>query len=252
MSANGVWLSPPIPPGGLTDSASGNWIRIWSPAEYEPDFVTRQTYVAGGIEFLNGWLYFMTMHIPGNAVVAHANCALPPLNNPFPSQYCFGPAGNIFEILAVNNATARATTIWRIKNALNPATRETQLLYGEEYLPQYQEGIYPDSSWDPSDAFPLVATGYTPLLGSSGFNNDCNNYGWVMQKVGNHLFAGTMDYCTLSNLSGMSSGADLWRIPGTAGDVPLAAVPETTNAFKDFNTPALPTSTITPPTVSAI
>ena len=106
VTANGVWLSPPIPPGGLTDSASGNWIRIWSPEEYEPDYVTRQTYVGGGIEFLNGWLYFMTMHIPGNAADVHANCALPPLNNPFPSQYCFGETHNYSERQAVSNATA--------------------------------------------------------------------------------------------------------------------------------------------------
>ena len=107
-------------------------------------------------------------------------------------------------------------------------------------LPQYQEGRYPESRGDPSDAFPLVSTGYTPLLGSSGFDDDCNNYGWVMQVVGDHLFAGTMDYCTISNEGSISRGADLWRIDGTAGDVPVPAVPETTNAFKDFNTPGTP------------
>jgi hypothetical protein len=85
----------------------------------------------------------------------------------------------------------------------------------------------------------MVSTGYTPLLGSSGFDNDCNNYGWVMQAVGNYLFAGTMDYCTISNPGSISRGADLWRIAGTAGDLPLAAVAETTNAFKDFNTPGI-------------
>lgn len=240
VTAYGVWLSPPIPPEGLTNAAFGNWMRIWSPEQYEPDYVTRQTYAGGGIEFLNGWLYFMTMHMPGNAADVHENCYLPPLvNYPFPPEYCFGDQ-NFIERPAVRSATARATTLWRVKNAESPGTRQTQLLHGEEYLPQYQEGIYPSSSLDPSDAFPLVATGYTPLLGSSGFSNDCNNYGWVMQAVGNHLFAGTMDYCTLNNVSSMSSGADLWRIPGTAGDVPLAAVPETTNAFKDFNTPGSP------------
>jgi hypothetical protein len=240
LTAKGVWLSPPIPPGGLTNTASGYWRRIWSPAEYEPDYVTRQTYAGGGIEFLNGWLYFMTMHIPGNAADVHENCYMPPLDNSFPPEYCFGETQGISESLAVSNATARATALWRIKNAESPDTRETQLLYGEAFLPQYQDGIYPGSSSNPFDAFPMVSTGYTPLLGSSGFDNDCNNYGWVMQVVGNYLFAGTMDYCTISNPGSISSGADLWRIDGTAGDVPLAAVPETRNAFKDFNTPGTP------------
>ena len=242
VTASGVWLSPPIPPGGFTNTDYGNWARIWSPAQYEPDYVTRQTYVGGGIEFLNGWLYFMTMHIPGNAADVHANCALPPLNIPFPSEYCFGETRTFAERQAVSNGTFRATTLWRIKNAESGITRVTQLLYGEPELPQYTEGLYDpeDPRSSPSDAFPMVSTGYTPLLGAAGFNNDCNNYGWVMQAVGNQLFAGTMDYCTLSNPSTSSAGADLWRIDGTAGDVPMAAVPETTNAFKDFNNPGNP------------
>jgi len=234
VTANGVWLSPPIPPGGLTIGDAGSWLPIWTPELYEPDYVTRQTYVGGGIEYLNGWLYFMTMHIPGNAADVHENCYQAPLeNNPFPSEYCFGPTENIFERLAVSTATARATTLWRIKNAANPATREIQLLYGEAELPQYQDGIHAFSTVD-------NLGNYTPILGSSGFNNEYNNYGWVMQVAGNYLFAGTMDYYTLSNPGSISRGADLWRIPGTAGDTPLAAVPETTNAFKDFNNPGNP------------
>ena len=30
------------------------------------------------------------------------------------------------------------------------------------------------------------------------YNNPYNNYGWAMEKVGNHIFALTMDYSTLS------------------------------------------------------
>ena len=82
---------PAHPTRGPDRLASGNWLRIWTPEMYEPDYVTRQTYVGGGIEYLNGWLYFMTMHIPGNAADVHANCALPPLNNPLPLEYCYGP-----------------------------------------------------------------------------------------------------------------------------------------------------------------
>ena len=64
-----------------------------------------------------------------------------------------------------------------------------------------------------------------------------------MEVTDNKLFIGTMDYSTLNNASASSAGADLWRIDGTADDVPVAAVAETTNAF---GKPAFATYTYRP------
>ena len=271
VSAKGVWLSPPIPMGGLTNADYGNWELVFSPAEYEPDFVTLQTYVGGGIESLNGWIYWATMHIPGNAADVHRVCTIPPLPiTLFGADQCMGQyvetlAGrelNSAEYNAIYNNTSRATTLWRIKNAedTNPANRQIQLLFGESELGQFNpDGGYDptDPEANPNDAWETVSTGWTPLLGSSGYNNFCNNYGWVMKKVDNRIFAGTMDFCSLSypnapanpndpfgwvdptftKISGL--GFDLWKISGGAGDALPTVVPETTNAFKDFNNPGV-------------
>jgi hypothetical protein len=233
VTAKGVFLSPAIEGTGLIAEQSSSWIQIWNPSQYDPDWVTRSTYVGGGLEFLNGWLYFGTMHIPGNAADLHQTCIIN--GTTLPSSICFGEPQNFTEQYAIYSGTARATSIWRIKNAENPE-RVTQLLYGESQLPAYDEA---------TRSFPLVDNlgGYQPLLGKSGFNSSYNNYAWVMEVADNKLFIGTMDYSTLSNASSSSAGADLWRIDGTADDVPVPAVAETTNAF---GKPAFPTYTYRP------
>jgi PKD repeat protein len=252
-TAKGVFLSPAIQGAGLSPQQAGSWIQIWSPNQYEPDYVTRTTYVGGGIEFLNGWLYFGTMHIPNNAADLHQTCSIPPYGIPISSDLCFGETMTSNEARAISSGTARATSIWRIKNAESSTSRVTQLLYGEAQLRAFNPLWRDDPNYDSATVttdqlFPLTANlgGYVPLLGSSGFGNSCNNYAWVMEVAGGRLFVGTMDYCTLFDAAGTRNdphdpfalsnyGADLWRIDGTVDDVPVAAVRETTNAFKDFN-----------------
>jgi len=292
VSAKGVWLSPPIPgPGvGLPTSAYNNWELIWNPEQYEPDYVAAQSYVLGGIEFLNGWLYFMTMHIPGSIADMHNVCGVPPLQfELFGPDQCWtayvedetydpgppevpGRGLNSAERSVLNNSTQRSMTLWRIRNA-EDAVRDpadTQLLFGEEFLRgfDYAAATAP-GGYDPNDpeanpynAWPEVNTGYSDPaaglpMGTSGMNNPFNNYGWAMEKVGNHIFALTMDYSTLSypnapanpndpfgwvdpsftKISGL--GFDVWKISGGEGDTLPTIVPETTNAFKDFNNPGV-------------
>ena len=222
-SAKGIFLSPAIEGEGLTVDQGADWKQIWSADQYEPDFITQTTYVGGGIEFLNGWLYFGTMHIPGNASDLHSTCVLQPSGIHVPPNLCMGEPRNFIEQLALYSGTQRAASIWRIRDAESEAS-VTQLLYGEDKLPAYDEA---------TRSFPLVDNlgGYQPLLGSSGFGSIYNNYAWVMEVVANRLFIGTMDYGTLYNPKDPNTGADLWRIDGTADDEPVAAVAETTTAF---------------------
>jgi hypothetical protein len=196
VNAKTVWVSPAIAPGtgGLLPSQMSAWKEIWSPAQYEPDTVTRSTYVGGGIQYFDGWVYFGTMHIPGNAMNKHINCT---------SEECFGEPQDPSEYLALYYGTFRATSIWRVRN-LESADPEVQLLYGEAQLPAYNPA---------TRTFDLVANagGYVPLYGSSGFGNSYNNYAWVMAAVGGRLFAGTMDSAYLFFASSPSAGADLYR-----------------------------------------
>ena len=217
-SANGVYLSPAITGDGLTSGQAGNWQQIWSPNEYEPDYIARLTYTGGGIAFLNGWLYFGTMHVPYQVTKTHESCTFQPGNFPLPGSRCFGEPRNSTEEEILVEGTQRATTIWRIKNA-ESANRVTQLLYGEARLPAYNST---------TRSFPLVNNlgGYQPLLGSSGFNNKDNHYSWVMEVMAGRLFIGTMDIGP--------SGADLWSIAGTSSNTPVPAVAETTSAFSEI------------------
>ncbi len=160
VTARGVFLSPAIYDAGLSQHQRWQWSEIWSPDEYEPDFTTRTTYVGGGIAFLNGWLYFGTMHIPGNAADRHQTCVIKPgsFEHTLPPSVCFGDTGDDYTSRYKQNdirlGTQRATSIWRIRNAESP-DRETQLLYGEanlraynpDYPPPPAEGS-PDEEWD--------------------------------------------------------------------------------------------------------
>lgn len=255
VSAKGVFVSPAIPSNstGLLPEQSDQWIQAWSPNEYEPDFTTRITYVGGGIAFLNGWLYFGTMHIPGKPAILHTTCVIPPYNLQLPQSVCFGeiaeddPAAS-YKFHAIHQGTGRATSIWRIRNP-ESSNRETQLLYGEETLRAYNPN-YPDppaegaseQEWQTwmDQVFPEVpnAGGYIPLLGSSGFNNTCNNYSWTMETAGDSLFVGTLDMCSMGSTS-TTAGGDMWRFDSLIPDVidpgnpdKYRAEAETTKAFK--------------------
>ena len=242
-TARGVFLSPAIRGTGLTTRQARSWIQIWSPDEYEPDYVTRTTYVGGGIGFVAGSLVFATMHIPNNAADLHHTCSIPPYGIPIPSNLCYGETTTSNELGRISSGTRRATSIWRIRNA-ESSNRVTELLYGEAQLRAFNPAVRDDPNYNPNTVttdqlFPKVDNlgGYVPLLGSSGFGNSCNNYGWVIETVGEHLFVGTMDYCTLNDPGSATAGADLWRIDGLSDAIPVA-VAETTTAFK-FENPAI-------------
>ena len=249
VSARGIFLSPAIYGTGLSSWQAYSWTEIWSPDQYEPDFVTRTTYVGGGIGFLNGWLYFGTMHIPGNAAGLHITCSIPPYGIPLSSDVCFGAHSEEDATTyssSISTGTERATSIWRIKNAEDSNNRVTQLLYGEAQLrafnPDYANSAnYPDNL-TADDIFPLVPNvgGYEPLLGSSGFNWPYNNYAWVMTVAAGHLFVGTMDYSSLFDPTGgydaaygLNTGFDLWRIDDNGDDPPFVEA-ETITAFAEY------------------
>jgi hypothetical protein len=195
VSSVGVWVSPAIPPNtaGLLPKQYQEWKEVWNPALYEPDIVTRSTYAGGGIFFFDGWVYFGTMHIPGNAMNKHRTCTAPA---------CFGNPRNGIEYLRLINGTWRATSIWRIRD-LESSMPEIQLLYGEASLPALTS----------SKTFTVVPNvgNFTPLYGSSGFGNTYNNYSWVMTGVDGRLFVGTMDASNLFRSFTTTWGADLYR-----------------------------------------
>lgn len=211
----GLWMSPPIPEGGLTTADAAKWQQVWTVADYEPDPVTAATYGGGALISYGGQLYWGTMHVPLVAALAHLQA--------------YGQPQNTQEALADIVNTWRAVAIFRGTN-FGTDKQRVQLLYGENRLPAYA----PNSGWtlQPTKAG-------APLYGHSGFGNPFNNYTWTMDVYRGQLFVGTMDWSYLfpdmirgiaSYLNGIpmtssqlnitlpTAGADLYRFhePGEA------------------------------------
>ncbi len=196
-TGTGVWISPPIPAGGLTAAQTTGWKQVWSPLQYDPDpVVSRYGYSGGAIEQYDGWVYWGTIHNQNSeAQVVEEECK---------KSFCFGVPNNPKEQRALNQGVYRSTSFWRGRNLEDPRTREIQLLYGESQLPVCC--VAPKT-------FGMQPTGWTPLYGPSGFGNPGNEYTWTMTVFDGHLFIGTYDASILQGQAAAAEdGADLWRI----------------------------------------
>ena len=200
-AGTGVWISPVIPAGGLTNADLNGWRQVWSPSQYDPDpIVARFGYSGGAVHYYDGWLYWGTIHLQSSkAFSVYQTCTLP---------FCFGVPENAQETQALRDGVYRSTSLWRGRNLENPRTREIQLLYGETELPK---GTAPKT-------FTMTPTGWTPLYGPSGFGNRGNEYTWQMEVFDGHLFVGTYDASVLQGPGAAAQyGADLWRFDSSNG-----------------------------------
>ena len=196
-NGTGVWISPPIPEGGLTPDQLNGWKQAWTPLQYDPDpIVSRYGYSGGAIEQYDGWVYWGTIHNQNSmALTVEQKCT---------KSFCFGVPANPREQRALNDGVYRSTSFWRGRNLEDPRTREIQLLYGESQLPVCCSA---------PKTFGMQPTGWTPLYGPSGFGNRGNEYTWTMTVYDNRLFIGTYDASILQGPSTEPEyGADLWRI----------------------------------------
>ena len=212
-----LWMSPMIPAGGLTGANAGQWQKVWSVSDYEPDPLIAMTYGGGALASYNGQLYWGTMHVPMMSTLAFI-------------QTYGQPETTEGAVQAIQN-TQRAISIFRGQN-FGTSRAQVQMLYGETSLPAYNPQ---------TDAWSNQRTGYRPVYGPSGFGNPFNNYTWTMGVYGGQLFVGTMDWSYLladgltslltpmfdvplppslsvlpsrwGSAPPMSPGADLWRFP---------------------------------------
>ena len=172
-----LFLSPAIPSGGLTSSNAGQWTKVWSIDNYDPDYLTASKNGIGTMREFGGYLYFGTMQ-QGPATTIHENV--------------YGTDTTGFRSTGSN----RPIAIFRASN-LGSGNLQVQLLYGETLL--WVEK--PANVWTQVDNIMHA----TPLYGASGFGNTRNWYEWSMASFDGHLYVGTLDY----------RGADLWEFPDT-------------------------------------
>jgi hypothetical protein len=194
-----LYMSPPIPPWGLTNAHAGGWTEVWRADDYEPDPVTAAVYGGGALASFDGYLYWGTMHVPFLSTLAH-------FTTPYPN-----PPTDLAETFL---GSWRPISIFRGRN-FGTAGEEIDLLYGAQFLPVYNgfTGVW--------QIVPNNMGGAVPLMGSSGFGNFYNNYTWIMAVYHGQLFVGTMDASylltgILTELEGAVSGSE----PATALQLP--------------------------------
>lgn len=173
-----LYMSPPLPAGGLTAAHASQWRKVWTANDYEPDAVLAASYAGGAIQSFNGYLYWGTMHVPWFATAVHLAVYPPPQTD----------AG--WAELVV--ASFRTATMFRARNL--DTVPDVQLLYGLPILPAYRPaaGSQP-GRWDLVENNMKPGT-KVPLYGPPGFGNAYNTYTWAMSVWDNRLWVGTMDW----------------------------------------------------------
>lgn len=182
----GLGRSLVIPSGGLTADHANSWEKVFEFSDYEPDPVTAMTYGGGALVSWGDHLYWGTMHVPLMAMGAHAQA------NGEPEGALAG--------LDPFMGTHRAIAIFRASEF--GGHNRTELLYGHQQLPVYQDGQW---RLEPNRLGPR------PRFGTSGFGNPYNNYTWTMGVRRDRLYVGTMDWSYLldQGLSGYIAGTDI-------------------------------------------
>lgn len=211
---SGLFMSPPVPEGGLTTAHAGLWQGVWNPYAYDPDLITSYLYGGGALASFDGYLYWGTIHIPFMSTLGHI--------------LFYGLSDSLTAFLG----SYRPISIFRGRN-LDSDDREIELVYGMSHLPVYT----PDNLFTPKGGgrWEIVPNrmGAAPLFGPSGFCNFFNNYTWAMSVYDEQLFIGTMDWSYLYSdvlpiltevleiaiaegslqLPWYNHGADLFRFP---------------------------------------
>ena len=253
----GIFMSPVIPPGGLTASTD-DWTKVWSVTDYEPDPVMAATYGGGALVSFDGYLFWGTMHVPELGYVSLLRYISEQAGSS--RQVWFQDAGTREEHYAYSAdiyrakrsalrilASQRAISIFRGQN-MGQINEKIDMVYGQKTLPVFTlttddvphdeeidlEGYVARQEITHIAKFDLVPNkmapdGADPLRGPSGFGNAYNNYTWTMRVFDHQLYVGTMNSTMLlealiptSLYQSCSRGANLFRFANA--DAP--AIPE--------------------------
>jgi len=225
----GIWMSPPIPEGGLTEehadpSAPEPWTKRFAYSDYDPDLVTAIATGMGALASFDGYLFFGPMHVPLIGLVAHQTVA--------------EASGYEIDVTETLLNSSRAIAIFRGRN-FGTDDEEIELVYGSETLPAFNI-FNPAAGWTNQPN----RMGMAPLFGPSGFGNIFNNYTWGMAVYRDELYVTTMDWSFVASefigdiggpippieIDPDGFGADMWRFP--SADEP--AVLETKSGFGNF------------------
>ena len=222
-----LWLSPEFD-NHLTASDADNWQKIWSTADYDPDFVTAMVTGVGDLRYFDGYLWWGTQHIPGVAWFYHQEIYSNILDN-YPDDD---------QKTAAFYGTWRPTIVFRGRNLGTPS-QEIDVVYGFKELPKFViDAKSNEGHWE---IVPNKMGGNEPLMGTGGFGNWYQFYTFTMEVHNNRLFVGTneisMRFAEEDSPIPMPIapdeslwGGELWRF--TDADSP--AIGETISGFGNY------------------
>lgn|GEM_PF-1401060 len=222
----GLYMSPPIPAGGLTAAHATGWEKVWQVDDYEPDPVVARTYGGGALASFQGRLYWGTMHVPMTGFLGYLQAYGVELST-------------LDDALLALLGTWRNTALFVGKDFGDPDKyQHIKLAYGMPYLPAYD----PHQGWSiqPNN---MHEYDRHPMHGFSGFDNFFNAYTWAMSVYNNQLYIGTFDWSymlydvidTVLNLKFGPVPHDALKIPTTPFGADLFRISSKTLAAKPEN-----------------
>ena len=216
-----LYMSPVVPPTGLTAANAPQWTQLWKADDYEPDPFIAQTYAGGALASFDGYLFWGTLHIPMQPFLL-LNGAFPPTTQE--------------ELLQDLAGTFRSTVVFRGKD-LDTGSPAIDLLYGNDSLPVFT----PPGGTEPRWALQPNTTGGNAMWGPAGLGNPWNTYSWSAAVFDNRLWLGTMDWSFTAQ-----QGADMLNDMGASLPEELFSTAEFGGDlfyFTSANKPAFPEST---------
>jgi hypothetical protein len=167
-SPAGLWRSPVIPAGGLTNSQAPNWTLVWSVVDYEPDMILSLFYGGGAMASFDGYLYWGTMHVPGTSSQGHDGFygrpqPLVPRPDPFPTDPN-DPARLAYEADQdrIDDEEGedqlnsyRSISLWRGRNFTSNGG-QIELLYGSSQMPvRLERKVFTQNPNEPRSDFDI-------------------------------------------------------------------------------------------------
>lgn len=234
----GLWMSPPLPTGGLRLIHQEMWTKVWTPETYDPDPVLARGYAMGAMESYQGKLYFATLHFSGTG------------RKVFESYYGGRPSSQ-------SRRADRDIIVLRCDGFADPENINLELLYGNSqeyvYVPTDDPPVI-DEEGEVVGSWVLMPTLTGPgIYGPASFGDDDNRYAWSSVVHEGKLYFGTYDQEGLFEVDDIINeielaelemrepdfstggdadvGADLYRFDGHTG--PATAV--TINAFEKYS-----------------
>ncbi len=182
--------SPSLPRNGLGERENVRWKKVWSATDYEPDPFMADFYEGGALASFDGYLYWGTTHVPGNALVEAMR------------EFDFDADDNgridADELATAYLGTSRPIAIFRGKD-LDSHKRVIELLYGEKQLPVFEPDLR--TFVNKMNLMPNPS----PRWGRSGFGSHFNTFTWSMAVYNRTLFIGTFDWRHLFTKDALAS-----------------------------------------------